>query len=72
MTDFGLTAMDYQPFYNMNILVSDPMLQALQENKPYLIFMAVLTFYLIMFLHITLFQLYKTIRQPKKRPYLTV
>jgi len=61
--------MDYQPFFNMNILVSDPMLQALQEHKPYFIFMAVLTFYLLMFLHITLFQLYKTIRQPRKRHY---
>ena len=64
--------MDYQPFYDMHILVSDPMLQALQENKPYLIFMAVLTFYLIMFFHMTLFSLYKVLRQPKIRHYPTV
>lgn len=61
--------MNYQPFLEMNLLVSDPMLQALQENKFYLIFMAVFTFYLLMILHITLFQLYKTIRQPRKRHY---
>lgn len=61
--------MNYQPFYDMNILVSDPMLQALQDNKFYLIFMLALTFYLLMFLHISLFQLYKTLRQPRKRHY---
>ena len=61
--------MNYQPFYDMNILVSDPMLQALQDNKFYLIFMLALTFYLFMALHITLFGLYKVIRQPVKRQY---
>lgn len=64
--------MDYQPFYNMNILVSDPMLQALQQNKFYLIFMAVLTFYLFMALHMTLFSLYKVLRQSKTKHYPTV
>lgn len=62
--------MNYQPFYDMNILVSDPMLQALQQNKIYLIFILALTFYLFMALHITLFGLYKVIRQPVKRQYL--
>ena len=64
--------MDYQPFYDMNILVSDPMLQALQENKIYLIFMLALTFYLFMALHMTLFSLYKVLRQPKRKYYPTV
>ncbi len=64
--------MDYQPFYDMNILVSDPMLQALQDNKIYLIFMIALTFYLFMALHMTLFSLYKVLRQPKIKHYPTV
>lgn len=64
--------MNYQPFYDMNILVSDPMLQALQEHKSYFIFMAVFTFYLLMFLHIVLLQLFaffylrRTMRQRRK------
>ncbi len=63
--------MNYQPFYDMNILVSDPMLQALQQNKIYLIFIIALTFYLFMALHISLFSFYKVLRQPpKKRPYM--
>ncbi len=64
--------MDYQPFYDMNILVSDPMLQALQDNKIYLTFMIALTFYLFMALHMTLFSLYKVLRQPKRKHYPTV
>jgi len=64
--------MNYQPFYDMNILVSDPMLQTLQENKIYLIFMIALTFYLFMALHMTLFSLYKVLRQPKRKYYPTV
>ena len=64
--------MNYQPFYDMNILVSDPMLQALQEYKPYFILIAVSAFYLLMVLHITLFRLFMVLRQPKKRHYPTV
>ena len=61
--------MNYQPFLEMNLLVSDPMLQALQEHKFYFIFMAVLTFYLLMISHICLFRLYQVLRQPRKRHY---
>lgn len=61
--------MNYQPFLEMNLLVSDDLLEALLLIKPHLIISLVATFYLLMFLHITLFQLYKTIRQPAKRQY---
>ena len=47
--------MNYQPFYDMNLLVSNPMLQALQEIKFYLIFFAIVTFYFIVFLHYLIF-----------------
>ena len=43
--------MNYQPFYDMNILVSDPMLQALQDNAIFFIFIAFLTFYILVILH---------------------
>ena len=47
--------MNYQPFYNMNFLVSDPMLQAIQENELSLIIFALFTFYLLMLLHYFVF-----------------
>lgn len=52
--------MNYQPFLEMNLLVSDPMLQALQEYKFYFIFMAVLTFYLIVLSHYLVYKLFKS------------
>lgn len=62
--------MNYQPFLEMNLLVSNELIEALTLIKFPLISLLVVTFYLLMFLHITLFQLYKTIRQPRKRHYL--
>lgn len=64
--------MNYQPFLEMNLLVSDELIEALTLIKFPFISLLVATFYLLMFLHITLFQLYKTIRRPKIRHYPTV
>lgn len=61
--------MNYKPFLEMNLLVSNELIEALTLIKFPLISLLVVTFYLLMFLHITLFQLYKTIRQPRKRHY---
>lgn len=61
--------MNYQPFLEMNLLVSDELIEALMLIKFSFISLLIATFYLLMFLHITLFQLYKTIRQPRKRHY---
>ncbi len=47
--------MNYKPFYEMNILVSDPMVQSIQENQLSLIIFALFTFYLLMFLHYFIF-----------------
>ncbi|MFK3917579.1 hypothetical protein [Psychrobacter sp. NPDC078501] len=47
--------MNYQHFYDMNILVSDPMVRAIQENQLSLIIFALFTFYLLMFLHYFIF-----------------
>ncbi len=64
--------MNYQPFLEMNLLVSDELIEALTLIKFLFISLLVATFYTLMFLHISLFQLYKTIRRPKKRHYSTV
>lgn len=63
--------MNYQPFLEMNLLVSDQLISEFHRLLPTLIFFLVLCFYLFMALHISLFSLYKVLRQPpKKRPYM--
>lgn len=68
--------MNYQPFLEMNILVSDQLLAEIHriwpEFLPAFIALLIATFYLLMFLHISLFRLYQVLRQPKKRHYSTV
>lgn len=61
--------MNYQPFLEMNLLVSDQLLSELHKLFPTIIFSLVLCFYFLMYLHLTLFSLYKVLRQPRKRPY---
>lgn len=59
--------MNYQPFFDANLLISDPLLAEFHRLKPDLIMLAILTFYLLFALHITIYSLYKTIRQPKRK-----
>ncbi len=61
--------MNYQPFLEMNLLVSDELIEALTLIKFHFISLLITTFYTLMFLHIALFQLYRTIRQPIRRHY---
>lgn len=44
--------MNYQSFLEMNVLLSDPMLQAVQDNKIALIFAVVLLYYISMIFNI--------------------
>ena len=62
--------MNYQPFLEMNLLVSDQLLSELHQFLPTFILLLVLCFYILMALHIFLFSLYKVLRQPPKRPYM--
>lgn len=62
--------MNYQPFLEMNLLVSDQLLSELHQLLPTFILLLVLCFYILMALHISLFSLYKVLRQPSKRPYM--
>lgn len=43
--------MNYQPFLEMNVLLSDPMLQAVQDNKFVLIGFCLAVFYMLVALH---------------------
>lgn len=47
--------MNYQPFLEMNVLLSDPMLQAVQDNKFLLIVFGLAAFYSLMLLHLVSF-----------------
>jgi len=70
--------MNYQPFLEMNLLVSDELIESLTLIKFPLISLLVVTFYLLMFLHIALLQLFaffylrRTMRQRRKSHYPTV
>ena len=43
--------MNYQPYLEMHFLISDQMLQAIQENKLYFITLAYTTFFVLVILH---------------------
>lgn len=58
--------MNYQPFLEMNLLVSDELVFELHRLLPSLILFLVATFYLLFFLHITFYKLYMTLRAPKR------
>lgn len=63
--------MNYQPFLEMNLLVSDQLISEFHQLLPTLILLLVLCFYLLMALHISLFSLWKLLGQPpKKRSYM--
>lgn len=59
--------MNYQQFLEMNLLVSDELLSQFHLLLPYFILLIVSAFYLLMLLHITLFRLYKVLRQSPRQ-----
>ncbi len=59
--------MNYQQFLEMNLLVSDQLLSEFHLVLPYFVLLIVSAFYLLMFLHITLFRLYQVLRQPPRQ-----
>lgn len=59
--------MNYQPFLEMNLLVSDALLADLNHFKSLIIFMSITAFYLLFVLHITFYKLYMTLRAPKRK-----
>lgn len=58
--------MNYQPFFDANILISDPFLAELHRLKPAFALLILLTFYAFFFLHMVIFSLYKMTRTPKR------
>lgn len=58
--------MNYQPFLEMNLLVSDPLLAEFNRLKPQIIFFLIAFFYLLFALHMCVYSLYRTLRAPKR------
>lgn len=58
--------MNYQPFFDANLLISDPLLAELHRLKPTFALLIILTFYTLFTLHVCIYSLYKTIRAPKR------
>lgn len=58
--------MNYQPFLEMNLLVSDPLLSEFNSQKPQIILFLVLMFYLIFILHMLIYSIYRSLRAPKR------
>lgn len=62
--------MNYQPFYNMNILVSDSMIQWLHDYRLPLIVLAALTLFLF-YVAVSLIEcLFRIMFKKKVRPYM--
>lgn len=58
--------MNYQPFFDANLLISDPFLAELHRLKPAFALLIVLTFYALFALHMVIYCLYKMTRAPKR------
>lgn len=59
--------MDYQPFFGMNILISDNFL----ENKFALLLLVVLSYYAFFLIHMSLYSFLRLMRPPN-RPYMEI
>lgn len=58
--------MNYQPFLEMNLLVSDALLAEFNHFKPQIILLLIAFFYLLFALHMSVYSLYRTLRAPKR------
>ena len=58
--------MNYQPFFEANLLISDPFLAELHRLKPTFALLIILSFYVLFALHMCVYSLYKTTRAPKR------
>lgn len=58
--------MNYQPFFDANLLISDPFLAELHRLKPAFALLIILTFYALFALHMCVYIFYKMMRAPKR------
>ena len=58
--------MNYQPFFDANLLISDALMLQIKALTPAFALLAVLTFYALFFLHMVIYSLYKMTRAPKR------
>lgn len=58
--------MNYQPFFDANLLISDALMLQIKALTPAFALLALLTFYAFFFLHMVIYSLYKMTRAPKR------
>lgn len=58
--------MNYQPFFDANLLISDALMLQIKALTPAFALLALLTFYALFFLHMVIYSLYKMMRAPKR------
>lgn len=58
--------MNYQPFLDANLLISDPLLLQLKALMPAFVLLIILTFYAFFALHMFFYSFYKMTRAPKR------
>lgn len=63
--------MNYQPFFDMNILVSDQFLQFLDDSRFAIFGFVVANLFLFYIISITFHSIVKLLISKKKRPYIT-
>lgn len=68
MINFGIVAMNYQPYLDMHVLLSDQLLQELQGQKPAIALLLLLTILAIYFVSTAIYSALKLLRAPN-RPY---
>lgn len=66
MTDFGVTIVNYQPFLEMHVLLSDDFIAQLAAQKASIALLLMATLLSIYFLSVTLHEFIKTYRRPKR------
>lgn len=58
--------MNYQPFFDANLLISDALMLQIKALTPAFALLAFLTFYALFFLHMAIYSIYKMMRAPKR------
>ena len=58
--------MNYQPFLDANLLISDPLLLQLKALMPAFALLALLTFYALLALHMVVYFMLRAMRPPNR------
>lgn len=58
--------MNYQPFFDANLLISDPLLLQIKALMPAFALLALLTFYALLALHMVVYFMLRAMRPPSR------